>query len=79
MDATSSETTAHFQRTTRRYIPEDRTLHNHRCENLRSCNEAVSTPDYIASDSRVIYVLWHADPLLGNDHEISKYTTAVNE
>jgi hypothetical protein len=25
-----------FQRTTRRYIPEDRTLHNHRCENLKS-------------------------------------------
>jgi hypothetical protein len=24
------------QRTTRRYIPEDCTLHNHRCENLRS-------------------------------------------
>jgi hypothetical protein len=22
-----------FQRTTRRYIPEDNTLHNHRCEN----------------------------------------------
>jgi hypothetical protein len=25
-----------FKRTTRRYIPEDRTLHNHGCENLRS-------------------------------------------
>jgi hypothetical protein len=25
-----------FQRTTRRYIPEDRTLHNHRYENLKS-------------------------------------------
>jgi hypothetical protein len=24
-----------FQRTTPRYIPEDSTLHNHRCENLR--------------------------------------------
>jgi hypothetical protein len=24
------------QRTTRRYIPEDGTLHNHRCENLKS-------------------------------------------
>jgi hypothetical protein len=32
----SSETSADFQRTTRRYIPEGRTLHNHRCENLRS-------------------------------------------
>jgi hypothetical protein len=32
----SSETTVDTQRTTRRYIPEDGTLHNHRCENLRS-------------------------------------------
>jgi hypothetical protein len=32
----SSETSVDFQRTTRRYIPEDSTLHNHRCENLKS-------------------------------------------
>jgi hypothetical protein len=25
-----------IQRTTRRYIPEDSTLHNHRCENRKS-------------------------------------------
>jgi hypothetical protein len=25
-----------FQRTTRRYIPEDKSLHNNRCENLKS-------------------------------------------
>jgi hypothetical protein len=25
-----------FRRTTQRYIPEDRILHNHRCENLKS-------------------------------------------
>jgi hypothetical protein len=25
-----------FQRTTRRYVPKDRSLHNHRCENLKS-------------------------------------------
>jgi hypothetical protein len=24
-----------------------------------------------------ICMLWHVDPLLGNDHEISGYTTAV--
>jgi hypothetical protein len=30
------ETSVDFQRTTRRYIPEGRTLHNHRCENLKS-------------------------------------------
>jgi hypothetical protein len=32
----SSETSVASQRTTRRYIPEDSTLHNHRCENLKS-------------------------------------------
>jgi hypothetical protein len=31
----SSETSVDFQWTTRRYIPEDRTLHNHRFENLK--------------------------------------------
>jgi hypothetical protein len=32
----SSETPVEPQRTTRRHIPEDDTLHNHRCENLKS-------------------------------------------
>jgi hypothetical protein len=32
----SSETSVDFQRIARRYIPEDSTLHNHRCENLKS-------------------------------------------
>jgi hypothetical protein len=32
----SSETSVDIQRITRRYIPEDGTLHNHRCENLKS-------------------------------------------
>jgi hypothetical protein len=32
----SSETSVDVQRTTRRYIPGHRTLHNHRCENLKS-------------------------------------------
>jgi hypothetical protein len=32
----SSETPVATQRTTRRHIPEDDTLHNHRCENLKS-------------------------------------------
>jgi hypothetical protein len=31
----SSETLDDFQRTTRRYIPEVSTLHNHRCDNLK--------------------------------------------
>jgi hypothetical protein len=30
------EMSVEFQQTTWRYIPENRTLHNHRCENLKS-------------------------------------------
>jgi hypothetical protein len=38
MEATvSSETSFDFQQMTRRYSPENRTLSNYRCENLRSC------------------------------------------
>jgi hypothetical protein len=33
----SSETSIDFQRTARRNIPDDRTLHNHLCERLKSC------------------------------------------
>jgi hypothetical protein len=37
MEATyPSETSIDFQRTTLRYISEDRTLHNHRCEKFKS-------------------------------------------
>jgi hypothetical protein len=35
-DVLLPETSVELQRTTRRYIPEDRTLHNHRCENIKS-------------------------------------------
>jgi hypothetical protein len=41
MDATcSSETSVEFQRTTRLYITEDVTVHNYRCENLKSYNSS---------------------------------------
>jgi hypothetical protein len=33
----SSETSVATRQTTRRHIPEDDTLHNHRCENLKFC------------------------------------------
>jgi hypothetical protein len=36
MEATCSSEASDFQLTTRRYIPEDRIIHNHRCENLKS-------------------------------------------
>jgi hypothetical protein len=38
----SSETWVDFQWTTRGYIPEDRTLHNHRSENLKSYKQRVT-------------------------------------
>jgi hypothetical protein len=31
-----SERSVYFRRTTRHYIPEDKTLHGHRCENIKS-------------------------------------------
>jgi hypothetical protein len=36
----SSETSVHFTRSTRRHIPKDDILHNHRCENLKSYIES---------------------------------------
>jgi hypothetical protein len=33
----SSQSSVDIQRTTYRDVPEDRNLHNHRCENLKSC------------------------------------------
>jgi hypothetical protein len=36
VETCSSEKLVAFQRTTRCYIPQDRSLHNHRCENLKS-------------------------------------------
>jgi hypothetical protein len=39
----SSETSVEFQRTTRRYIPEESTRHNHRCENLKSNQKDVDS------------------------------------
>jgi hypothetical protein len=41
----SSETSVDFEQITRRYIPEDSTLHNHRCDNLKSYFQLL---DYIA-------------------------------
>jgi hypothetical protein len=35
----SSETSVKTQRTTQRHIPEDDSLHNHDCENLKSYNQ----------------------------------------
>jgi hypothetical protein len=39
-----SETLVDLQRISRPYIPEDRTLHNHGCESLRSYNSHIYQP-----------------------------------
>jgi hypothetical protein len=45
MEATcSSETSVATQQTSRRHIPEDDTLHNHRCENLKPYMEGTCSP-----------------------------------
>jgi hypothetical protein len=46
----SSEMSADFQRNTRRYIQEDKILHNHRCYSLRSYKKWLSSwPDSFVS------------------------------
>jgi hypothetical protein len=54
----SSETSLNTQRTTRRVIPEDGTLHNHRCENLKCyiCNLPSAEPT--ASDLQINVTSW---------------------
>jgi hypothetical protein len=48
MEATcSSETSVNLQRSTRRYIPEDRTLHNHRCDTLKSCKTVIVRLNFV--------------------------------
>jgi hypothetical protein len=42
----SSETSVATQQTTRRHIPEDDTLHKHRCENLKSYTKIYFTSQF---------------------------------
>jgi plasmid replication initiation protein len=52
----SSETVANFEWTTWCYIPEDRTLHNHHCENLKSyiINMVVLQTSYILPQTEMV-------------------------
>jgi hypothetical protein len=50
----SSETSVGFQRTIRRYIPEDRTLHNYGCENLKSFK---GTDCYLSAEVSIVPLL----------------------
>jgi hypothetical protein len=62
----SSETPVDTQRTTRRYIPEDGTLHNHRCENLKSYMisflwwRSRLSHDYVFGNPWVLQNVWSA-------------------
>jgi hypothetical protein len=56
----SSETPVATQHTTRRHIPEDDTLHNHRCENLKSYGVSLVWKDYYLLITLGLYV-WNCD------------------
>jgi hypothetical protein len=55
----SSETLVDTQRTTWRYIPEDGTLHNHRCEHLKSYILKISLKHYDKFFSLKLLLLYH--------------------
>jgi hypothetical protein len=53
----SSETSVATQQTTRRHIPEDDTLHNYRCENLKSSSYSTRAyPLVVPSNSGTYFV-----------------------
>jgi hypothetical protein len=55
----SSETSVDFQRTTQRYTPEDRTLHNHRCENLKSYMKRLCSHTFeFVSNKSTWFIVW---------------------
>jgi hypothetical protein len=47
----SSETSGTTQRTTRRHIPEDDTLYNHRCVNLKYYRDNFSSSSFSSSSA----------------------------
>jgi hypothetical protein len=53
----SSETSDDTQRTTWRYIPEDGTLHNHRCENAKSYNMALARSSNLTDNCDLFHSL----------------------
>jgi hypothetical protein len=65
----SSEMSVDFKRTTRRYIPEDSTLHNHRCENL-NC--------YIGLLDLWVEISWLAERLVAVQAALFSSTELVN-
>jgi hypothetical protein len=54
----SSDTSVEFQRSTRCYIPEGRTLHDHRCENFRHYRAGDNLQSPRASGRGRALMLW---------------------
>jgi hypothetical protein len=59
MEATSSVTSAVFQQTTRRYSPEDRTIHNPRSQNFKSYIWLKYFYPSVYSYSSLLSWIWH--------------------
>jgi hypothetical protein len=59
----SSEMSVDFQQTTWRYIPEDSTLHNHCCENLKSYMPQTNSPESLFTPSLCKCNLMHTASL----------------
>jgi hypothetical protein len=53
----SSETSVDFQQTTRSYIPEDTTLHNDLCQNLKPHNKSVKSSEYCVVNCGILSVM----------------------
>jgi hypothetical protein len=55
------ETSVDFQQTTRRYIPEDGTLHNHRFENLKSYTLCIIKASRLIQFMKIILAYYDSD------------------
>jgi hypothetical protein len=81
MEATfSSEMSVDTQRTTRRYIPEDGTLYNHRCENLTSyILDFIHRPVFL-SVSEISFISvhrWSSDLGLSFKTDVTQWDSSV--
>jgi hypothetical protein len=54
----SFETSVDFHRTTLRYVPEDKTLHNRRCDFLRSYNRSLLRAEVVVTVTMNTAAIW---------------------
>jgi hypothetical protein len=69
----SSETSVESQQTTRRHIPEEDTLHNHRCENLKSYITNTCSSETSVDFQRTTWCYIPEDRTLQNKQIIAVY------